>query len=455
MTDLIGTADRPSQSSIMDGNSFKPSNLGLLSESDQALVARRDASLGTSYRLFYKRPVHAERASGCYIFDDEGNRYLDAYNNVASVGHANPRVVAAVSAQLATLNTHTRYLQEGILRYSEQLLATFPDHIDRLMFTNSGSESNDLAIRVARLWTGGQGIVVTAEAYHGTTELLSRVSPAISGGFPDDPTVRVIAAPDTYRVQAEDLGEWFAGEVRAAFDDLLAQGIPPAAFLADSIFSSDGIFADPVGYLQPVIDVVHEYGALFISDEVQPGFCRTGETFWGFMRHGVEADLVTTGKPMGNGVPVAALAGRGDILARFGDEVPYFNTFGGNSVSIAAAQAVLDVIQDENLIEHVARIGGLLKQGVTDATAPYAFADDVRGVGLYIGVEIVVPGTTEPDSGRALAIVNAMRERRVLISVAGPGNNVLKIRPPLVFGDAELDLFLEAFTGVLAEVAAP
>ncbi len=323
------------------------------------------------------------------------------------------------------------------------------------MFTNSGSESNDLAIRVARLWTGGQGIVVTAEAYHGTTELLSRVSPAISGGFPDDPTVRVIAAPDTYRVTADDLGEWFAGEVRAAFDDLLAQGIAPAAFLADSIFSSDGIFADPVGYLQPVIDVVHEYGALFISDEVQPGFCRTGETFWGFMRHGVEADLVTTGKPMGNGIPVAALAGRGEILARFGDEVPYFNTFGGNSVSIAAAQAVLDVIQDDNLIEHVARIGGLLKQGVAEATVPYDFADDVRGVGLYIGVEIVVPGTTEPDSARALAIVNAMRERRVLISVAGPGNNVLKIRPPLVFDDAELALFLEAFTGVLAEVAAP
>ena len=453
MSDTLPTQERASQSSIMDGNSFRKSNIGLLSPGDQELVERRDRSLGTSYRLFYQRPVHAERALGCYIYDDEGRRFLDAYNNVASVGHANPRIVEAVSAQLATLNTHTRYLQEGILSYSEQLLATFPAHIDRLMFTNSGSESNDLAIRVARLWTGGQGVVVTAEAYHGTTELLSRGSPAISGGFPDDPTVRVIAAPDSYRVEADDLGVWFAEQVRVAFDDLIANGITPAAFLADAIFSSDGIFPAPTGYLQPVIDVVHEYGALFIADEVQPGFVRTGETFWGFMRHGVEADLVTTGKPMGNGVPVAALAGRAEIIGRFGDEIPYFNTFGGNSVSIAAAQAVLDFIQDENLLEHVGRIGALLKQRISDAVAPYAYADDVRGVGLYIGVEIVLEGTTEPDSRRALAIVNAMRERQVLISVAGPGNNVLKIRPPLVFGEEELELFMDSFAAVLAEVA--
>lgn len=455
MSEVLEPIERASQSSIMDGNSFKPSNIGLLSAADQALVARRDQSLGTSYRLFYKRPVHAVRALGCYIYDDEGNRYLDAYNNVASVGHANPRVVEAVGAQIATLNTHTRYLQEGILGYSEQLLATFPDHIDRLMFTNSGSESNDLAIRVARLWTGGTGIVVTTEAYHGTTELLSRVSPAISGGFPDDPTVRVIAAPDTFRVETDDMGAWFAERVREAFDDLLANGITPAAFLADSIFSSDGIFPAPTGYLGPVIDVVHEYGALFISDEVQPGFCRTGESFWGFMRHGVEADLVTTGKPMGNGVPVAALAGRGEILARFGDEIPYFNTFGGNTVSIAAAQAVLDFIQDENLMESVARIGALLKGRIAELQPRFAAMADVRGVGLYIGAEIVKPGTTEPDSALALAIVNGMRERRVLISVAGPGNNVLKIRPPLVFGDEELELFMEAFTATLEELAAP
>ena len=455
MTELQETQERASQSSIMDGNSFKPANIGLLSEGDQALVARRDQSLGTSYRLFYRRPVHAERALGCYIFDDEGTRFLDAYNNVASVGHANPRVVAAVSAQLATLNTHTRYLQEGILAYSEQLLATFPSHIDRLMFTNSGSESNDLAIRVARLWTGGTGIVVTAEAYHGTTELLSRVSPAISGGFPDDPSVRVIPAPDTFRVEAEDIGAWFAGEVRAAFDDMLANGITPAAFLADSIFSSDGIFPAPSGYLKPVVDVVHEYGALFISDEVQPGFCRTGEAFWGFMRHGVEADLVTTGKPMGNGVPVSALAGRGEILARFGDEIPYFNTFGGNTVSIAAAQAVLDFIQDENLLTSVARIGALLKERIAELQPRFPAMADVRGVGLYIGAEIVKPGSTEPDSALALAIVNGMRERQVLISVAGPGNNVLKIRPPLVFGDEELELFMTAFESTLEELAAP
>ncbi|MFT4280320.1 aspartate aminotransferase family protein [Microbacterium sp.] len=449
------TTDAPvSLSSIMDGNSFRIADLDRLDPAAQQLVLRRQASLGPSYRLFYRTPVHAVSGAGAYLYDADGTRILDAYNNVPSVGHANPAVVDAVATQMRTLNTHTRYLQDGIVAYSEQLLATLPDHIGSIMFTNSGSESNDLAIRIARLWTGGQGIVVTAEAYHGTTELLSRVSPAISGGFPDDDTVRIIPAPDAYRVDADDIGAWFAERVREAFDDLLAHGIRPAAFLADSIFSSDGIYPDPRGFLAPAIDVVHEYGALFIADEVQPGFVRTGTTFWGFERHGVEADLVSMGKPMGNGVPVAALAGRPEILARFGTEVPYFNTFGGNSVSIAAAQAVLDFIQSTDLIRSVDRTGIRIRDGLLALAAGRELIGDVRGSGLYIGVDIVTdPDTKTPDSVAALGIVNALRERNVLISVAGPGNNVLKIRPPLVFGAPEADLLLETLDAVLDEVA--
>lgn len=448
------TTDAPvSLSSIMDGNSFRIADLDRLTPAAQQLVLRRQASLGPSYRLFYRTPVHAVSGSGAYLFDADGTRILDAYNNVPSVGHANPAVADAVAAQMRTLNTHTRYLQDGIVRYSEQLLATLPDHIGSIMFTNSGSEANDLAIRVARLWTGGQGIVVTAEAYHGTTELLSRVSPAISGGFPDDVTVRVIPAPDSYRVDTVDIGVWFAEKVREAFDDLIASGIRPAAFLADSIFSSDGIYPDPRGFLADAIDVVHEYGALFIADEVQPGFTRTGTTFWGFERHGVEADLVSMGKPMGNGVPVAALAGRPEILARFGKDVPYFNTFGGNSVSIAAAQAVLDFIQSTDLITSVARTGTLIRTGIEALAVGSPVIGDVRGSGLYIGVDIVADlDTKAPDSATALGIVNALRDRNVLISVAGPGNNVLKIRPPLVFGEPEAQLLLATLEDVLAEI---
>ena len=443
-----------SLSSIMDGNSFRIADLDRLAPAEQQLVMRRQQSLGPSYRLFYRTPVHTASGSGAYLFDPEGNRYLDAYNNVPSVGHANPVVVEAVAAQMAKLNTHTRYLQDGIVEYSERLLATLPEHIGSIMYTNSGSESNDLAIRIARLWTGGTGVVVTAEAYHGTTELLSRVSPAISGGFPDDPAVRVIPAPDTYRVPTDDIGAWFADRVRDAFDDLLANGIQPAAFLADSIFSSDGIYPDPRGFLAPAIEVVHDYGAVFISDEVQPGFARTGEAFWGFQRHGVAADLVSMGKPMGNGIPVAALAGRPEILARFGEEVPYFNTFGGNSVSIAAATAVLEYIQSNDVIGSVRRTGELIRAGLRDLAVGRPAIGDVRGVGLYNGVDIVSdPETKQPDSGTALAIVNALRDRRVLISVAGPGNNVLKIRPPLVFGGPEAALLLETLDEVLDVVA--
>ncbi|MFT4044038.1 MAG: aspartate aminotransferase family protein [Gordonia sp. (in: high G+C Gram-positive bacteria)] len=434
----------------MDGNSFRAADLELLDPEQRQLIIRRQEILGPSYRLFYRTPVHAETSSGAYLVDVQGNRYLDAYNNVPSVGHANPRVIDAVTTQMKRLNTHTRYLQDGIVDYSEQLIATMPNHIGSVMFTNSGSESNDLAVRVARLFTGGTGIVVTAEAYHGTTELLSRVSPAISGGFPDDPTVRVIPAPDTYRVAVADIGTWFAERVREAFEDLLAHGVRPAAFLADSIFSSDGVFAEPRGFLAPAIAVVHEYGGLFIADEVQPGFCRTGEQFWGFQRHGVDADLVTIGKPMGNGIPVSALAGRPEILANYGAQVPYFNTFGGNSVSIAAAQAVLDVIQEENVIDSVYRTGQTIRTGLRELAERFELIGDVRGAGLYVGVDIVTDRESKtPDGMRALAIVNGLRERRVLISTAGPGNNVLKIRPPLVFGDTEAAILLESLDDVL------
>lgn len=438
-------------STILDGNAFRLGADSTVSAEVAALVGRRERLLGPSYRLFYADPVHAVRATGCHLVDAEGNDYLDMYNNVVSVGHCHPRVVAAVHEQMQRLNTHTRYLQDGILDYAEDLVGTLPAPIGTVMFTCSGSEANDLAVRVARHHTGGRGVVVTSEAYHGTTDLIAGLSPAMGAGYPLDPAVRAVPAPDAYRVRADDLGAWFADRVRAEFDDLLRHGIRPAAFLADSIFASDGVLPDPAGFLAPVLEVVHRYGAVYIADEVQPGFGRTGAGMWGFARHGIVPDLVTMGKPMGNGVPVAAMAARPEVLAEFGRDVPYFNTFGGNPVSIAAAQAVLDVIRDEGLIEHAASVGGRLLAELRLLSARHPAVGDVRGAGLFVGVELVDPDGA-PDARLALAVVNDLRERHVLTSVCGPGNNVLKIRPPFAFSDNDVERFVTELDRSLASL---
>lgn len=439
-----------SRSTIMDTNSYRPETAGALPAATAELVQRREHVLGPAYRLFYRTPVHLVRGAGAHLFDDEGHDYLDVYNNVASVGHANPQVVAAITEQAATLNTHTRYLHEAVVAYSEDLLALMPEQVDKVMFCCTGSEANDLAVRIAQRHTGGTGIVVTAEAYHGNTALTSGFSPALGTAQPLGTQVRTVAAPDGYRVGAADLGLWFADQVRAAIVDLERHGTRFAAFVADSIFSSDGVFPDPagpLGFLAPAIDVVHAAGGVFVADEVQPGFARTGDTFWGFARHGVVPDLVTLGKPMGNGIPVSAVAARSDVLADF--DLPYFNTFGGNPVSIAAARAVLDVLLTQDLQANAARVGTRLRRELTALTADDPRIGDVRGAGLYVGVDVVTdPASKAPDVAGALDLVEALRERRVLTSVCGPGN-VLKLRPPLVFDDADVDRLLDAFDDTL------
>jgi 4-aminobutyrate aminotransferase-like enzyme len=439
------------RSTIMDTNSFRPSTADTLPAPLRQLAERRERVLGPSYRLFYREPVHLVRGEGAHLFDADGHQYLDVYNNVASVGHCHPRVVAAIQSQAAMLNTHTRYLHEAIIRYSEDLLSTLPEPIDKVMFMCTGSEANDLAVRVAQAYTGGTGVIVTSEAYHGNTMLTSELSPALGTAQPLSRDVRTVPAPDAYRLGTDDPGTWFADQVAAQIADLERHGIRFAAFVADSIFSSDGVYPDPVGFLTAAIDVVHRAGGVFIADEVQPGFARTGQTFWGFERHGVVPDLVTMGKPMGNGIPISAMAARHEVLATFGESVPYFNTFGGNPVSIAAAQAVLDVIRDEDLQLHSDRVGALMLSGLRAMAADNPLIGDVRGAGLYIGVDIVTgPGSRQPDQRIALEVVERLRERRVLTSVCGAGGNVLKLRPPLVFTDSDLDLFLTIFEDVLA-----
>jgi 4-aminobutyrate aminotransferase-like enzyme len=434
---------------------FDPARVEELDESTASLVRRRIDALGPAYRLFYDRPLQLVRGEGCHLYDVDGIEYLDAYNNVPSVGHAHPRVVAAIAEQAARLSTHTRYLHPGIVDYSEQLLATMPAEIAHVMYTCTGSEAGDLAMRLAKHATGGTGVVVSRNAYHGVTTEMAALSPSLGGMDSLPAWVRTVPAPDAYRVDTTgyaDLGQWFAAQVQAAIDDLEAHGITFAAFVADSVFASDGVLTDPRGLLAPVRDVVHRAGGLYVADEVQPGFGRTGDELWGFARHGSAAapfvpDLVVMGKPMGNGYPVAATAMRPEVAERFGRDMRYFNTFGGNPVAMAAAQAVLDVLRDEGLQDNARVVGERLREQLR--ALDHACIGDVRGAGLFTGVELV-----EADGGEAsdltLAVVNALQRRRVLVATGGLHNNVLKVRPPLVFSDADTDRLVTELDAVLA-----
>ena len=433
-------------------NAYVPGRSPALPERDLSLIARRERLLGPAYRLFYEEPVHLVRGEGVWLYDPEGRAYLDVYNNVASIGHGQPDVVEAVARQWGTLNTHTRYLHEAILDYAERLLDTFPAPLGRVMLTCTGSEANDLAYRIAKAHTGGTGVIVTRLAYHGITDAVSQFSPSLVPDMPLGPHVRTVAAPDRYRRDVPDIGRAFAEDVRAALADMRAHGIRPAALICDTIFSSDGVFADPPGFLAEAVAAVQAEGGLFIADEVQPGFGRTGDALWGFLRHGLAPDMVTLGKPMGNGQPVAGVVMRPEVIDAFGRRTRYFNTFAGSPVSCAAGRAVLEVIARDRLMENAREVGRYLMDGLRRLAADDARIGDCRGAGLFIGVELVGPGPGRtPDPRLASRVVNGLRRRRVLISASGPGGNVLKVRPPLVFARAHADLFLDALAGVLAE----
>ncbi len=432
-------------------NAFDPSRQDGISANTAALLARRARVLGPSYKLFYEQPVHFVRGEGVRLYDEDGTPYLDVYNNVPSVGHCHPRVVEAQSRQAATLNTHTRYLYDIVLTYAERLVATFPTELANAMFTCTGSEANDLALRIARAHTGNSGIIVTANGYHGITAAVAEASPSLGSGVPLGPHVRVVPAPDAYRASETNIADRFTADVQAAIDDLARHGMRPAALIFDTIFSSDGIFTDPPGLIQGAVDAVRRAGGLFIADEVQPGFARTGTAMWGFQRHGVVPDIVTLGKPMGNGLPIGGVIARADVLEKFGRTARYFNTFGGNPVCCAAALAVLDVIRDEGLQENARRVGDYLQAGLSRIAATDARIGQVRGAGLFIGVDFVRdPKGREPDAATALAMVNQLRRLRVLISASGPLGHVLKIRPPLPFSTSDGAEFLDCFGRALA-----
>ena len=407
-------------------NAYVPGQ-GNLSVQDQALVARRQRLLGPAYRLFYETPVHLVRGEGVWLYDAEGKAYLDCYNNVASLGHCHPHVTQATAKQAATYASHTRYLNEVVLDCAEKLLSHFPPALSQVMFTCTGSEANDLALRIGFAQTGGTGVIVTQNAYHGVTHTVSGLSPSLGSGVALGQHVRTVPAPDPAQM-AGDLGQAFAAAVQGAVDDLVRHGIKPAVLIVDTVFSSDGVFADPAGFLQPAVDVIRNAGGLFIADEVQPGFGRTGGHWWGFERHGALPDMVSLGKPMGNGYPVAALDLRPEVLAEFGAKGRYFNTFGGNAVACATAIAVMEVIEDQALLHNAATVGQHMADGLRALAKTHASLGPLRATGLFLGQDITRDGT--PDGAEAARVVNALRDAGVLISATGPKGHTLKIRPP-------------------------
>ncbi len=415
------------------------------------LIARRDRLMGSAYRLFYENPIHLVKGEGVWLYDADGRKYLDLYNNVPHVGHCHPHVVEALTRQIRTLNTNTRYLHENVLDYAERLTEKFPDELDVAMFSCTGSEANELALRIARAYTGGTGIIVTDHAYHGNTQAIYQISTKdmLPEEIPD--FVISVPAPDTYRgaYRGDDAGERYAAHIETAIDEFRGRGVKPAAFVVDTIISSSGVVSPPPGYLKKAAEIIRAAGGLFVADEVQPGFGRTGKNFWGFEADEFAPDIATMGKPMGNGQPLAATVTRTEIVARFSQNSDYFNTFGGNPVSCAAGLAVLDVIENENLQQNALEVGQYLIDGLNDLATRHESIGDIRGSGLFLAVDLVNDRETrEPATETASRVVNGLRDRGILTGSIGPGNNILKLRPPMVFSKANADYFL----GIVDEV---
>ena len=418
----------------------------------ESLLARRSV-LGSAYRFFYEEPLTPVRGSDVWLYDADGKSYLDCYNNVPSVGHSHPRVVQALAQQAAVLNTHTRYLHEGVVDYAEQLVSLFPTDLDTVMFTCTGSEANDLALRIAFDATNRRGLIVTENAYHGVTVSLADLSPSLQ---PAGPHVRTVPAPNTYRAEeGEDVAARFALDVQQAIASLREAGYEPAAMMVDTVFASDGIFPVANGVLAAAAREIRAAGGLFIADEVQGGFGRTGK-WWALERElGFVPDMVSLGKPMGAGHPLAGLVLKSTLATPFGQRRRYFNTFGGNTVSTAVGMAVLKVIQEQELVANARDVGAHLADQLCNLASRHESIGDIRGAGLYIGVELVGDQQTRaPASRLGAALINHLRRNGILLSTSGPAYNVLKIRPPLTFTRGHADQLVDALDTGLRKLAA-
>lgn len=419
------------------------------------LIERRERLLGRQVTTFYDEPVAPVRGQGVWLFDADDNPYLDCYNNVPHVGHCHPHVVEAITKQAATLNTHTRYVHEGILEYGERLTAKFDHNLTSMIMMNSGSEANDVALRMAQAVTGKTGIIGTDNTYHGNTSAVSQLNSKKTpvGGYGDH--IRQVSAPDNLRpVGGSRVGqaEAFCAEIETAIAELEQASHGVSALIICPFFANEGCPTLERGFLNKAIAAVRRAGGLIIADEVQPGFGRLGSHWWGHEKLGFAPDIVTLGKPMANGHPVAATITRPEILETFQDAFKYFNTFGGNPVSAAAAMATLDIIEDENLLDNTLNVGNYALSELQHLADKYAVIADLRGSGLFMGVELM--RGDKPATGLAQNMVNAMRRRRVLISTMGRHDNTLKIRPPCVFSRENVDQLIEVLDNSFTEVLA-
>jgi 4-aminobutyrate aminotransferase-like enzyme len=425
------------------------------------LLEARERLLGPSLSLSYRTPLHIVRGEGAYLYDADGRAYLDCVNNVAHVGHAHRRVVEAGSAQMRRLNTNTRYLHELVLSYADRLTALLPDHLEVCYFVNSGSEANELALRLARTATGRPDVATVDGAYHGNTQRLVEVSPYKFGGpggegRRDD--VQVVPLADPYRGAhrgegLETAAEYLA-EARAVLQGEAERGHAAGAVIAEAIPSVAGQVVPPSGWLAGLFDAARSVGAVPIADEVQVGFGRVGVDAWAFGAAGARPDIVTMGKPIGNGHPLGAVVTTRAIAEAFANGMEYFNTFGGNPVSAAIGLAVLDVIDEEGLQEHARVTGERLIAGLRELASRHEAIGDVRGMGLFVGIDLVRDrDTREADAELARELANVAAERGVLLSTDGPFHNVMKIKPPLVFSAADADRLVETVDSVLGELA--
>jgi len=423
-------------------------DLKTMSINNEMLIERRKRAMGPAYHHFYERPLYLTRGEGVWLFDDEDRRYLDCYNNVPSVGHCHPHVVEALTRQASLLNTHTRYLHHGIVEYAEMIGDTLPGDLSVCMFVCTGTEANDLAYRIAREVTGNEGAIGTANAYHGGSTLVSELSPEFRRKRPPPDFIVEVEPPHTYRgPYGEDHPDYvnaYADLVDDAIATLQERGHGPAMMIIDSIFDAKGILTPPPAYQQAVYRKVRAADGLIVADEVQSGLTRLGDHYWGFEDSGVVPDIVTMGKPLGDGHPLAVLVTTAEIAADFARKSEYFNTFGGNPVSAAGGKAVLEVVERENVLAGVKETGDYLKAGLLKLSEKHSIIGDVRGKGLFLGVELVLDRESmEPATAQTARVVETMREAGVLLSRIGQFSNILKIRPPLVFGKKHADIVLD------------
>jgi 4-aminobutyrate aminotransferase-like enzyme len=401
--------------------------------------------------------VHLVRGEGTWLFDADGRRYLDCYNNVASVGHCHPHVVAALSRQAATLNTHTRYLHDNVVHYAERLTATMPEPLRVCYFVCTGTEAIDLGIRIARTITKNEGVIVADDSYHGNSNVVGTASTCMYPKEEQPAWIATVPPPNGYRGEyrygTPDFGRKYAAHIDTAIAKLKARKQGAGAFVCDIIFDSNGTILAPPGYLEYTAAAIRAAGGLFIADEVQSGFYRTGDEMWAYRYSDVVPDIVCLGKPIGDGHPIGAVITTPEIAAKFAAKFSYFNTFGGNPVSAAVGMAVLDVLEREGIQENVIAAGKVLEPGLAQLAKKHALVADVRGKGLFWGLEIVRDHATRaPAVEEADRIMNLLREDGFLLGRTGAFDNVIKVRPPLVFTPDNARMLLEGLDRALGKV---